>query len=94
MCFDHYIEAWAAEGQPAAGHSASLDNLRFVVQDVAEVVLTPHTAAVCIHACNEANLLVLRKCREVGAPYAVSAPAAAATLQSRWACSCFHWRRF
>ena len=63
----HYREAWVAEGQPAAGHSAVLDNLNFVRQDVATIPIGAGTAVVCVHACNEANLIILRRCREVGA---------------------------
>ena len=33
--------------------------------------MTSRSAAVCVHACNEANLLVLRNCRDAGATYAV-----------------------
>ena len=50
---------------PATG--CALANLSFRQQDVADVPLTARSAVVCVHACNEANLLVLRRCREAGA---------------------------
>jgi hypothetical protein len=72
-CFAHYQEAFLAEGKPAPGHIDALDNLRFEERDVAspEIALGKHSAVVCVHACNEANLLVLRRCRDASATWAV-----------------------
>jgi hypothetical protein len=60
-CLEHYREAFVAEGRAAAGHSSALDNLRFTRLDVADAAIGPGTAAVCVHACNEANLIILRR---------------------------------
>ena len=72
-CFAHYQDAFLAEGKPPPGHIDALDNLRFEERDVAspEIALGKHSAVVCVHACNEANLLVLRRCRDASATWAV-----------------------
>merc|ERR1711924_115952 len=71
MCWEHYLEAWASEGLPASGHAVPLDNLHFFQGDLASVTISARTGVVSVHACNEANLIILRKCRESKAPYAV-----------------------
>lgn len=66
---DHLIEAWSVEGFPAPGHELPLDNLEVIQADVNDIELTKSTFVCCIHACNEANLLILRKSEAVGASY-------------------------
>ena len=83
-CWAHYQEAWGVEGRAAEGHAAPLDNLTFREADVADVtrwdaraagteqqLMGPHTAVVCCHACNEANLIVLQAARQCSADWAV-----------------------
>ena len=71
--FSHYLEAWAAEGQPAAGRAAPLHNLRFARAGASHVTkaMGPKSAAICLHACTEASLEILQNCRTSGAVFAV-----------------------
>ena len=67
---DHLIEAWRCHGHAAKGQHTTLDNLEVIKGDVNEMKYSGSTVACCIHACNEANLIVLRKSEAAGSSYA------------------------
>lgn len=69
--WSQYLSAWRVAGKVAASCSEPLQNVRFARGDLGSVALGPASLAISVHACNEANLEVLERCRAAGASYAV-----------------------
>lgn len=65
------VASWQRAGIANRHHDKPLQNLSFVCGPVSDVVLGPRSVALSIHACNEANLEVLEKCREAKAHFGV-----------------------
>jgi SAM-dependent methyltransferase len=70
--FDHLVEGFRASvaPDPATGEAVALANLRFMQADMRGLALPPHSFAVCVHACNEANTTALELCTKHDAAYA------------------------
>ena len=73
--FGHYVEAFRASGVPhrgGIGEADCMSNVAFVVGDMASLVPAPceNSFVVCVHACNEANIVALQLATAAGAGFA------------------------
>lgn len=66
-CFSHYVAAFKAAGLPG-----TLQNLVFEERDMARTIVpAAHSLVLCVHACNEANVVALDLAEAAGAAFAV-----------------------
>lgn len=70
--FDHYAAAFKACGisDNASCEEEPLSNIEFIECDIANVMLPPRSFVVCVHACNEANKIVMDRAEKAQAGYA------------------------